>query len=175
MLFLYLTCWCVNVLCELQKTHPPRVCANLEIEYDSILESCWSASIIFASSLEQNLKMGSSESKIAVVSTPRPDPIHRLKTRRLAELADPRSPSCGINRTPIQVTGHTQYVPVLFFSVHLNMDINWVLYPCIAVLLHRWATQSQSRLDPCVLTRDRLQWALFAPRWRTACKVSARD
>ncbi|XP_034170646.2 cell division cycle-associated protein 3 [Pangasianodon hypophthalmus] len=49
--------------------------------------------------------MGTSESKMAVASTPKPDPIHRLKTQRLAQLADPRSPSCGINRTPIQVSG----------------------------------------------------------------------
>ncbi|XP_017325642.1 cell division cycle-associated protein 3 isoform X1 [Ictalurus punctatus] len=49
--------------------------------------------------------MGTSESKMAVASTPKPDPIQQLKTRRLAQLADPRSPSCGIDRTPIQVNG----------------------------------------------------------------------
>lgn len=48
--------------------------------------------------------MGSSESKMSVVSTPQPEPIQQLKYRRVAELADPRSPSCGIDRTPIQVT-----------------------------------------------------------------------
>lgn len=47
--------------------------------------------------------MGTSESKMTVASTPKPDPIQRLKNQRLAHLADPRSPSCEINRTPIQV------------------------------------------------------------------------
>ncbi|TSR75258.1 Cell division cycle-associated protein 3 [Bagarius yarrelli] len=47
--------------------------------------------------------MGTSESKMTVASTPKPDPIQRLKNQRLAHIADPRSPSCGINRTPIQV------------------------------------------------------------------------
>ncbi|XP_053351152.1 cell division cycle-associated protein 3 [Clarias gariepinus] len=49
--------------------------------------------------------MGTSESKMSVVSTPKPDPICRLKNQHLSQLADPRSPSCGIDRTPIQVSG----------------------------------------------------------------------
>ncbi|XP_066539689.1 cell division cycle-associated protein 3 [Hoplias malabaricus] len=49
--------------------------------------------------------MGTSESKMAVVSTPKPEPGHTIQNRRLAQLVDPRSPSCGINRTPIQVDG----------------------------------------------------------------------
>lgn len=48
--------------------------------------------------------MGSSESKVATVSTPKPDPQLRIKNQRLAELADPRSPTTGIDRTPIQVS-----------------------------------------------------------------------
>lgn len=48
--------------------------------------------------------MGTNESKMAVASTPKPDPIQRPKPHRLAQLADPRSPTCGIDRTPIQVT-----------------------------------------------------------------------
>ncbi|XP_062395452.1 cell division cycle-associated protein 3 [Sardina pilchardus] len=48
--------------------------------------------------------MGSSESKVATtVSTPKPDPIQRIKNQRVAELVDPRSPSGGIDRTPIQM------------------------------------------------------------------------
>ncbi|KAK3551119.1 hypothetical protein QTP70_014013 [Hemibagrus guttatus] len=49
--------------------------------------------------------MGAGESKMAVASTPKPDPIQQLRNQRLAQLVDPRSPSCGINRTPIQVSG----------------------------------------------------------------------
>ncbi|XP_058256012.1 cell division cycle-associated protein 3 [Hemibagrus wyckioides] len=54
--------------------------------------------------------MGTSESKMAVASTPKPDPIQRLRNQCLAQLADPRSPSCGISRTPIQVSGATSTV-----------------------------------------------------------------
>ncbi|XP_041961898.1 cell division cycle-associated protein 3 [Alosa sapidissima] len=50
--------------------------------------------------------MGSSESKVAAsVSTPKPDPIQRIKNQRVAELVDPRSPTAGIDRTPIQMAG----------------------------------------------------------------------
>ncbi|XP_007250948.3 cell division cycle-associated protein 3 [Astyanax mexicanus] len=49
--------------------------------------------------------MGSSESKMTVASTPKLEPGKAVHHRRLAELADPRSPSCGISRTPIQVGG----------------------------------------------------------------------
>jgi len=48
--------------------------------------------------------MGSSESKMSVASTPRVDPSQRPKAARVARLADPRSPSCAIDRTPVQVT-----------------------------------------------------------------------
>lgn len=48
--------------------------------------------------------MGSSESKVAVASTPKHDPSHRIKHDRLSQLVDPRSPSVAIDRTPIQVT-----------------------------------------------------------------------
>ncbi|KAL2084010.1 hypothetical protein ACEWY4_019528 [Coilia grayii] len=49
--------------------------------------------------------MGSSESKLATVSTPKPEPQLRIKNQRVAELADPRSPTTGIDRTPIQLAG----------------------------------------------------------------------
>ncbi|XP_031432203.1 cell division cycle-associated protein 3 isoform X2 [Clupea harengus] len=49
--------------------------------------------------------MGSSESKIATVSTPKPDPNLRIKNLRVAQLVDPRSPSTDIDRTPIQMAG----------------------------------------------------------------------
>ncbi|KAK1795345.1 hypothetical protein P4O66_010521, partial [Electrophorus voltai] len=49
------------------------------------------------------LNMGTNESKIAVASTPKP--IHRLTNQRVAQLSDPRSPSCDFSRTPIQVGG----------------------------------------------------------------------
>ncbi|KAI5620447.1 cell division cycle-associated protein 3 isoform X1, partial [Silurus asotus] len=55
--------------------------------------------------------MGTTESKMAAASTPKPNPIHRLKTQRLAQLADPRSPSCGLDRTPIQVSGAASTLP----------------------------------------------------------------
>lgn len=48
--------------------------------------------------------MGSSESKMSVASTPQADPSQRPKAARVARLADPRSPSCAIDRTPLQVT-----------------------------------------------------------------------
>lgn len=48
--------------------------------------------------------MGSSESKVAVASTPKHDHSHRIKHDRLSQLVDPRSPSVAIDRTPIQVT-----------------------------------------------------------------------
>ncbi|XP_073704006.1 cell division cycle-associated protein 3 [Garra rufa] len=47
--------------------------------------------------------MGTSESKMSVASTPKVDPSQRPKTARVARLADPRSPSSAIDRTPIQV------------------------------------------------------------------------
>ncbi|XP_052003464.1 cell division cycle-associated protein 3 isoform X2 [Xyrauchen texanus] len=47
--------------------------------------------------------MGASESKMTMASTPKPDPSQRLKALRVSKLADPRSPSCGVDRTPIQV------------------------------------------------------------------------
>ncbi|KAL0984718.1 hypothetical protein UPYG_G00145820 [Umbra pygmaea] len=49
--------------------------------------------------------MGSSESKVAVSSTPKPDPSQRIRHDRVSQLVDPRSPSVEINRTPIQVGG----------------------------------------------------------------------
>lgn len=44
------------------------------------------------------------------MSTPKPDPQLRIKNQRLAELADPRSPTTGIDRTPIQ-TGAVSKAP----------------------------------------------------------------
>ncbi|KAI5105938.1 cell division cycle-associated protein 3 isoform X1, partial [Silurus meridionalis] len=55
--------------------------------------------------------MGTTESKMSTASTPKPNPIHRLKTQRLAQLADPRSPSCGLDRTPIHVSGAASTAP----------------------------------------------------------------
>ncbi|XP_030641452.1 cell division cycle-associated protein 3 [Chanos chanos] len=60
--------------------------------------------------------MGSSESKMKVASTPKPEPNQRLVHQRVAQLADPRSPSTGINRTPIQVGGTATHVPVVVQS-----------------------------------------------------------
>ncbi|XP_071254017.1 cell division cycle-associated protein 3-like [Salvelinus alpinus] len=57
--------------------------------------------------------MGSSESKVAVASTPKHDPRHRIKHDRLSQLVDPRSPSVAIDRTPIQVGGTVSCVPVV--------------------------------------------------------------
>lgn len=45
--------------------------------------------------------MGSSESKLAVSAATKPQPD--IKNSRLGQLMDPRSPSAGIDRTPIQV------------------------------------------------------------------------
>ncbi|XP_038832466.1 cell division cycle-associated protein 3-like [Salvelinus namaycush] len=57
--------------------------------------------------------MGSSESKVAVASTPKYDHSHRIKHDRLSQLVDPRSPSVAIDRTPIQVSGTVSCVPVV--------------------------------------------------------------
>lgn len=57
--------------------------------------------------------MGASESKMSMASTPKPDPIQRLKAPRVASLADPRSPSCGVDRTPIQVGVAYSPLPVV--------------------------------------------------------------
>lgn len=46
--------------------------------------------------------MGASESKIAV-ETPKPDRSRQIRNDRISQLVDPRSPSTGIDRTPIQV------------------------------------------------------------------------
>ncbi|KAF3692085.1 Cell division cycle-associated protein 3 Trigger of mitotic entry protein 1 [Channa argus] len=45
--------------------------------------------------------MGSSESKVAVAPPVKPEPA--IKNSRVSQLIDPRSPSAGITRTPIQV------------------------------------------------------------------------
>ncbi|KAM8734210.1 cell division cycle-associated protein 3 isoform 2-T3 [Acanthopagrus schlegelii] len=45
--------------------------------------------------------MGSSESKMAACAQVKPEPA--IKNNRVSELVDPRSPSTGIDRTPIQV------------------------------------------------------------------------
>ncbi|KAM9851779.1 cell division cycle-associated protein 3 [Aulostomus maculatus] len=47
--------------------------------------------------------MGSSESKPVVPAPAKPEPA--IKNSRVADLVDPRSPSAGISRTPIQVGG----------------------------------------------------------------------
>ncbi|XP_056125942.1 cell division cycle-associated protein 3 [Rhinichthys klamathensis goyatoka] len=57
--------------------------------------------------------MGSSESKMSVASTPRVDPSQRPKAARVARLADPRSPSCAIDRTPVQVGVAYSPLPVV--------------------------------------------------------------
>ncbi|XP_036394102.1 cell division cycle-associated protein 3 [Megalops cyprinoides] len=46
--------------------------------------------------------MGISESKFAV-ATPRPERSGQIRNERICRLVDPRSPSAGIDRTPIQV------------------------------------------------------------------------
>ncbi|XP_016389099.1 cell division cycle-associated protein 3 [Sinocyclocheilus rhinocerous] len=43
--------------------------------------------------------MGAGESKLSVASTPKLEP----RAERVARLSDPRSPSCAVDRTPIQV------------------------------------------------------------------------
>lgn len=50
--------------------------------------------------------MGSSESKMLVSAPIKPEPA--LKNGHVSHLKDPRSPSEGINRNPIQV-GHLVY------------------------------------------------------------------
>ncbi|XP_056331709.1 cell division cycle-associated protein 3 [Danio aesculapii] len=57
--------------------------------------------------------MGASESKMTVASTPKVDPNQRPKAARVAKLADPRSPSCAIDRTPIQVGVTYSPLPVV--------------------------------------------------------------
>ncbi|XP_052434544.1 cell division cycle-associated protein 3 [Carassius gibelio] len=47
--------------------------------------------------------MGASESKLSVASTPKLEPSQRPRAARVARLSDPRSPSCAVDRTPIQV------------------------------------------------------------------------
>ncbi|XP_016357253.1 cell division cycle-associated protein 3-like [Sinocyclocheilus anshuiensis] len=47
--------------------------------------------------------MGAGESKLSVASTPKLEPSQRPRAARVARLSDPRSPSCAIDRTPIQV------------------------------------------------------------------------
>eukprot|EP00064_Thunnus_orientalis_P013195 superscaffoldBa00002114_g13232 len=54
--------------------------------------------------------MGSSESKIAVPAAVKPEPA--MKNSRVSHLIDPRSPSVGIDRTPIQVGGIVSKAPV---------------------------------------------------------------
>lgn len=61
--------------------------------------------IVFSLLQIEKLIMGSSESKMTVASTPKPEPGRAVQHPRLAELVDPRSPSCGISRTPIQMGG----------------------------------------------------------------------
>lgn len=46
--------------------------------------------------------MGASESKIAV-ETPKPDRTRQIRNEHISRIVDPRSPSTGIDRTPIQV------------------------------------------------------------------------
>lgn len=50
--------------------------------------------------------MGSSESKMAACAQVKPEPA--IKNNRVNALVDPRSPSTGIDRTPIQV-GYPSY------------------------------------------------------------------
>ncbi|XP_026084476.1 cell division cycle-associated protein 3-like [Carassius auratus] len=57
--------------------------------------------------------MGASESKVSVASTPKVEPSQRPRARRVASLADPRSPSCAIDRTPIQVGVAYSPLPVV--------------------------------------------------------------
>ncbi|XP_059363627.1 uncharacterized protein LOC132102919 [Carassius carassius] len=57
--------------------------------------------------------MGASESKVSVASTPKVEPSQRPRAARVASLADPRSPSCAIDRTPIQVGVAYSPLPVV--------------------------------------------------------------
>lgn len=110
--------------------------------------------------LRQELNMGTSESKMTVVSTPKPDPIHQLKTRRLAQLADPRSPSCEINRTPIQVTPNhlvtkmyllSNSLIILYINQSLGCCMNISVLFCIADERCSLCCPRSSRVSwPCV-------------------------
>lgn len=64
--------------------------------------------------------MGASESKLSVASTPKVDPSQRPKAARVASLADPRSPSCAIDRTPIQVQIYGLTTLFFFITILLN-------------------------------------------------------
>ncbi|XP_016145177.1 cell division cycle-associated protein 3 [Sinocyclocheilus grahami] len=57
--------------------------------------------------------MGASESKMSVASPPKIDLSQRLKAARVSRLADPRSPSCVLDRTPIQVGVAYSSLPVV--------------------------------------------------------------
>ncbi|XP_071372753.1 cell division cycle-associated protein 3 [Centroberyx affinis] len=61
--------------------------------------------------------MGSSESKMTVSSTIKPDSRQTIKHDRVGRLMDPRSPSTDIDRTPIQVGG-----PVSKTSVEVKTE-----------------------------------------------------
>lgn len=81
--------------------------------------------------------MGTSESKMTGLSTPKPDPVHQLMARRLAQLRDPRSPSCEINRTPIQVMPN-HWVAKCICAIHCSHTFGYELSsisPCCCVNL----------------------------------------
>ncbi|XP_056141737.1 cell division cycle-associated protein 3 [Lampris incognitus] len=61
--------------------------------------------------------MGSSESKVAVLSGTKTETGQRVRNEPINRLMDPRSPSSGIDRTPIQVGG-----PVSKTSVNMKSE-----------------------------------------------------
>lgn len=59
--------------------------------------------------------MGSSESKMTASTALKPEPV--IKKTQVSHLIDPRSPSAGIDRTPIQVSYYFYYYFAIRYAV----------------------------------------------------------